>query len=140
MKKKAIWLIVIILALGAPSIFIYKYIARGIVRMRQVTTYANMQTIAEKIKYDLKEKTKEKAYELIRTVANGKDDWGHEFVFYCNDDPKDFHYILLSKGSDNKMDLANIVEYMNAGEVDVHGKAEKDIVFRDGKCITRAGK
>jgi hypothetical protein len=51
-----------------------------------------------------------------------------------------FSYLLVSCGSDGKLDVPNIDEYFNLGKVDVRGVTWHDIVFRDGRPVTNASK
>lgn len=115
-------------------------------RVRQVRTVADMQTIVAKIEAvrgqepsALKDSTRIR--QLISAVAEGKDAWGHKLIYQtkcaagggCS-------YALISLGSDGKPDLGQEQNYFTLAEQSIHGAPWRDIVFRDGHAITRAGK
>jgi hypothetical protein len=114
-------------------------------RIRQVRTVADMQTIAAKI-----EAVREKAPEslggssevlhLISRVAGGRDAWGRELLFISKPAGRGFSYVLVSMGSDGKSDVAQPQDYFSMPEQIIHGAPWKDIVFREGHAVTRAGK
>jgi hypothetical protein len=47
---------------------------------------------------------------------------------------------LVSKGSDGRLDVANVESYVDLPETQIHGDLAHDIVFRDGEAVTLAGK
>jgi hypothetical protein len=131
--KKAILLLVLLpcLACGAWE------------RAKQLRTYTNMQGIAGRIeelrlaKGDLSDA---KVTELIKSVAEGRDQWGHPFLYRSRVSAAGLSYVLVSFGSDGTSDVKDPDDYFAMPEEDIDGQAARDIVFRDGRPIANAGK
>ncbi len=104
-----------------------------------------MQTIVAKIE-EIRTQTPEflsdqaKMHDVISRIAGGRDAWRHEFLYLARSTSRGVSYVLVSLGSDGKLDVAQLKEYFNTPEQFIHGMPWKDIVFRDGHPITRAGK
>jgi hypothetical protein len=50
------------------------------------------------------------------------------------------HYVVVSYGRDGSADFRTEEEYFALEKTDIRGLPDRDIVFRDGRCITNAGK
>lgn len=114
------------------------------VRAKQVRTYADMQTIVAKIEqlrsFAPAPPKELQAQAILDSVAQGRDAWGHLFVFRSRPSKGGFSYILVSYGSDGKPDVPSLDEYFTIPESRVQGNGRKDIVFRDGMPVANAGK
>jgi hypothetical protein len=111
-------------------------------RALQVSTFAKMQTISAKIASGLKtgRRSPEEFRRIVSSVGGGKDSWGNEFLFDMRDTNKGFSYVLISRGSDGRLDLGSPSAYFDLQPCDIQGQYPRDIVFRDGIAITDAGK
>jgi hypothetical protein len=49
-------------------------------------------------------------------------------------------YILVSPGSDGILESEDDAYYLQLEQEDIRGVSTRDIVFRDGKAVTNAGK
>jgi hypothetical protein len=114
-------------------------------RRRQVRTVADMQTIAAKLEAlrgadptTLSDKVG--VEHIVSSVAGGKDAWGGRIVFLSRPGASQYDYVLVSPGSDGKLDLEDRGEYFSVPEAFIHDAAWRDIVFRNGRMITHAGK
>jgi hypothetical protein len=114
-------------------------------RIRQIRTVADMQTIIAKIE-QIRANDPEfptdsaKVRKVISSIAGGRDAWRHEFLYLARPTSRGVSYVLVSLGSDGKLDVAQLTAYFNTPEQVIHDMPWKDIVFRDGHPITRAGK
>jgi hypothetical protein len=114
-------------------------------RVRQIRTVADMQTIVAKIEAlrrqmpDLKDDSA-KVRGLILSISRGRDAWQHELLYFSQPAGSRFSYVLVSMGSDGKSDVADSQEYFAMAERIIHDEPWRDIVFRDGHPVTRAGK
>lgn len=114
-------------------------------RVRQARTFADMQTIAGDIEA-LREREPgslgdpARIQRLISARARGRDAWHHEYLFLTRDTATGLSYVLVSMGSDGKSDVADPREYFSMPEQVIHDQPWRDIVFRDGQPVTRAGK
>lgn len=114
-------------------------------RIRQMRTFADMQTIV----YQLEELRSRDAraladpvrvHDVLSRVAAGRDAWGTELIYYRKIAGKNISYVLVSLGSDRKPDAVNPEGYFSMSERIIHDEPWRDIVFRNGQPITRAGK
>jgi hypothetical protein len=64
--------------------------------------------------------------------------WGNPIAVYTRTRPES--YVLVSFGSDGRPDTTSTAEYFTTAERDIERQTARDIVFRDGKVITFAGK
>jgi hypothetical protein len=114
-------------------------------RVKQARTFADMQTLAGNIE-ELRRQTPDaprdtpRMRRLISGTAEGRDAWGHEYLFLAEPAQVGSSYVLISLGSDGKADVADPREYFRLPESVIHDEPWKDIVFRDGRAVTRAGK
>jgi hypothetical protein len=114
-------------------------------RIKQVRTVADMQTIVAKIEA-LRERAPSaisdtaQTRSLISSVAGGRDAWGNELLCFTKATATGVSYVLVSMGSDGKSDVADPQDYFTMPERTIHDEPWRDIVFRDGLTITRAGK
>lgn len=114
-------------------------------QVRQVRTYADMQTITAKLESlrardsALLTRASETA-PLIASVAAGKDAWGHDFFFAVRLLQGRVSYVLISYGADGQPDFKTDDEYFSAADRDVRHEPLSDIIFRDGRAVTFAGK
>lgn len=115
-----------------------------LVRMRQVRTFADLQTVCGKLS-NLQNKRggslpADEVAALISSVADGKDAWGNAFQYRALAAKQKSSYIVLSYGGDGQADIQDVGGYFFAPNKDVRGNAAADIVFRDGLPLTLAGK
>jgi hypothetical protein len=114
-------------------------------RIRQVRTFSDMQTITGEIEA-LRERepgalgNPSRIRRLISATGRGRDAWNHEYLFLTRTTRTGFSYVLVSMGSDGKSDVADRSDYFSMSDDIIHGRPWRDIVFRDGHPITRAGK
>lgn len=113
-------------------------------RARQVRTFADMQVLSKIISAKLKNKiySREQLQGIIDSVNGGKDAWGHPFLIEFRQDENSQYpsYVLISTGSDGCLDTKSISTYFDEQPKDVRGHYSEDLVFRDGRSITVAGK
>jgi hypothetical protein len=135
-----------IAAILAPLLCLLGLSCSKVDRIKQVRTFADMQTITSKIEV-LREQKPEAIGEptrvrsLILGTSHGRDAWQHEFLFYTEKARKGrLSYVLVSMGSDGRPDFADPREYFNLHESVIHDEPWRDIVFRDGQPLTRGGK
>jgi hypothetical protein len=113
--------------------------------MRQVRTVADMQTIVAGIEALRAQSLSERQLPIavrreVLSVAKGQDAWHHDLVYLIRRKGSEFSYVLVSMGSDGKMDMAGSDVYFTMPEHMARAEPWEDIVFRDGHMITRAGK
>jgi len=111
-------------------------------RSRQVQTFGDMQVMAEMIT-DLQRTGQPSAVQVrsaLRRVHDGRDAWGNEVSFFATAESGRHGYILVSPGSDGILESEDEAYYLQLEHEDIRGTAVRDIVFRDGKAVTNAGK
>ncbi len=74
---------------------------------------------------------------VMRPFEGGKDAWGSPYLFVARTDPE-FSFIVVSLGADRKLDVENVEVYFDLAPEDTAGQRDRDIVFRDGRAITRS--
>lgn len=114
-------------------------------RAHQLRTYADMQMICSRIDNTVQQRgdalRANDILDAVRSVYGGIDTWGNEYlVLFEKLGRIESRYLLVSRGSDGKLDIAHIEDYFDMEIVDIHGQYEKDIVFLNGEPLTRAGK
>jgi hypothetical protein len=111
-------------------------------RALQVRTFADMQVISRKITAHLQtgDRSREALEALVRSVNQGKDAWGNDFVLQIRDTDQGYSYLLISPGSDGRLDVASAAAYFDLERVDIRRQYANDLVFRDGVAVTMAGK
>jgi hypothetical protein len=114
-------------------------------RGKQVRSVGTMQAIVAKLE-DVRRLGPTGLYDrprmqaLIQSVERGRDGWGHELLYLVTAAQRGPSYVLVSLGSDGKLDVSDPVEYFNAPPSRIVDEPWRDIVFRDGKQVTLAGK
>jgi hypothetical protein len=114
-------------------------------RVRQVRTFTDMQTITGEIEA-LREREPgslgdpSRIRRLVSATAGGRDAWHHKYLFLTKPTRTGLSYVLVSRGSDGKSDVTDPSEYFALSERIIHDEPWRDIVFRDGQPVTRAGK
>lgn len=107
---------------------------------RQIPTFADLYSSADELQL-LVEKhgsvSDAEAYRIIRKRNSGLDSWGNPIVFRAKSSPQ-FSFLLLSLGSDGKLDVDDIESYFSHPREVIVGQFDRDIVFRDGKPVTIA--
>jgi len=111
-------------------------------RALQVRTFADMQVISKKITAHLEagDRSREALEAVVRSVNQGKDAWGNDFVLQIRDTDQSYSYLLISRGSDGRLDVASAAAYFDLQRVDIRRQYAEDLVFRDGVAVTVAGK
>lgn len=74
---------------------------------------------------------------IVRNIRAGRDAWGREYLIAVRQEPT-FEYLVVSLGSDGKLDVENINQYFTLKEQNILGDHPRDIVFRNGKPVTLA--
>ncbi|HET9225984.1 MAG TPA: hypothetical protein VFR31_04915 [Thermoanaerobaculia bacterium] len=114
------------------------------VRAKQIRTFADLQTICAKIE-QMRSQSPHVLEEpqiagVIASVANGRDAWGNPIKFSVRPSGEGLTYVLVSYGSDGKSAVDDFADYFDLPIRRIEGQAAADIVFRDGKPVTSAGK
>lgn len=78
--------------------------------------------------------------ELVRRVAGGRDAWGNSVLVGVRSTPAGLRYMLVSMGSDGRLDVDTLLRYFDEVPPSVRDDARSDIVFIDGKDVTHGGK
>lgn len=68
------------------------------------------------------------------------DPWGDKLVYVPIRDGNVEHYVVLSLGSDRKLDVPSPRAYIGSPSRSVAGKFDSDIVVVDGEYVRNAGK
>jgi hypothetical protein len=111
-------------------------------RSRQVQTFGDMQVMTKMIA-DLQRTGHPSVVQVrsaLRRVHDGRDAWGNEVSFFARAESGLHGYILVSPGSDGKFESEDESYYLRLEQEDIRGISARDIVFRDGKAVTNAGK
>lgn len=108
---------------------------------RQLRTFADLQLISRVIEIETAEGqrvTHETIESAIRTVLNqdGRDVWGNEIRYLVREQD----WVLISPGADGELDFESNDTYFAMSPEDIRGQPSRDIVFRNGRYITYAGK
>lgn len=112
-------------------------------RAKQLRTYTNMQAIVGRIEEALAtagEISDKQIAEMLRSEANGRDEWGRSFIYDSRRGPDGFSYIVASLGRDGRLDVARIEEYYTSALEYIDEKPDRDIVFVNGRPLKNAGK
>jgi len=83
--------------------------------------------------------TDAEAATIIDVVQGGRDRWNHKFIYSSRQVGGSFSYVLISPGSDGRLEFPDLA-YFTMPETVTHDDPARDIVFRDGQRITLAGK
>ena len=110
---------------------------------KQIRTYTQMNVISQRIQSENKgaaPKTVERQliHKTISHQNGGRDAWGSDFVYLWDEEGS---FILISKGSDKSLD-ANYEEQhsFTFNTVRIQGQYDHDIIFKDHRPLTLAGK
>lgn len=125
------------------AIFCIRFIPNFLVRGKQLATWVNMKSSSAYIdEYIEKKGAIEKGEEekLFNELSYKIDEWNNKLILLCKWDNGNFHYVLISKGSNGKLDLENMNDYFILPSIAIHDMPAHDIVIRDGNYITDAGK
>jgi hypothetical protein len=114
-------------------------------RMRQKRTFIDMQLITQRIEMLRRDSPGSlgnpiKMRALIGSIAHGRDAWGRSFLFFTRGAKGGPSYVLVSTGSDGRRDVGDESSYFTMPERIIHDEPWRDIVFRDGRAVTLAGK
>ncbi len=112
-------------------------------RARQLRTFVDMQIISRQAEMTMREHGKLDEAGLTQAVhsaGDGRDAWGNNFILLLDVESDDLRYLLVSRGSDSVLDVANAAEYFEMQEVSIKGNYKRDIVFLNGVPLTIAGK
>jgi hypothetical protein len=107
---------------------------------KQFKTFFRMETVQGRLNRAAATKhallTESEALAIIRSDNNGVDEWGNELIY----DHSGAHTLLISKGSDGRLDVPDVRRYYSLAEADIREEPAHDIVWRDGLPITLVGK
>ncbi len=113
-------------------------------RARQVRTFANLRLASELIEREVeleRAASPEARIEgIVRSINKGRDSWGSPILVAVAPRSGRFSYLLVSKGADRRLDVARVRDYFAMPQVAIHGAYDADIIFRDGRPVTLAGK
>ncbi len=111
-------------------------------RGRQVRTFADMRIIAAKLDAAIRTgvPTRAELLAVVQSVNHGRDAWGRDYLFELRATSLGTEYVLISRGSDGKLDFSDVSDYFTLAEGDVSYHFARDIVFRNGTAVTGAGK
>ncbi|MCD4748226.1 MAG: hypothetical protein K8R59_02530 [Thermoanaerobaculales bacterium] len=77
---------------------------------------------------------------IVKSIGSGLDAWGHDIRILNPSNDQGAGYIVVSPGRDGEFDFTNTDRYFTLPRVDIRGLLDRDIVYRDGRCVTNAGK
>jgi hypothetical protein len=77
---------------------------------------------------------------IFREVPSGGDAWGSPFLWRTRAESGEISYVLISCGSDHTLDLGDLDAYFKLRETKINLDTGRDIVYRDGRPVTDAGK
>lgn len=113
-------------------------------RVKQIRTFTDMTGITSRLE-DAKAQhqgrlTDVEATRLINLVQSGRDRWNYKFIYSSRQVGGSFSYVLISPGSDGRLESQDLEVYFAMAETEIHDDPARDIVFRDGNPVTLAGK
>jgi hypothetical protein len=112
-------------------------------RAKQLRTYANMQAIVGRIEEARAtggEISDKQIAEILRSKANGRDEWGRLLIYGSRRGSDGFSYIVASLGRDGRLDVPKLENYYTSTLEYIDGKPDRDIVFVNGSPLKNAGK
>lgn len=112
-------------------------------RARQLRTFVDMEFISRHVEMMVREHGKLDEADLtqaIHSVGDGRDAWGNEFILLLDVESDDLRYLLISRGSDGFLDVADVGEYFEMQKANIKEDYKRDIVFLNGVPLTNAGK
>lgn len=110
--------------------------------LQQVKTFANLRIVSEQIERQKRDGriSRQSILDAVNRVNGGKDAWGTPILIEIRQERERTRYLLVSRGGDRKLDVATVGDYWEAPETSVQGRRAADIVIRDGRPVTDAGK
>ncbi|MBN2564706.1 MAG: hypothetical protein JXB46_03255, partial [Candidatus Eisenbacteria bacterium] len=113
-------------------------------RLKQIDSFTRVAAIAKKLDNRRVESDRPLADSeidrIIMSVGSGLDGWGHKIHILKTADDHSERYVVMSPGRDGKLDFPDTEQYFTLPRVDIRGLFNRDILFRDGRCVTNAGK
>ena len=112
-------------------------------RAKQLRTYTNMQAIVgriEEARATAGAISDEQIAEMLRSEANGRDEWGRLLIYDSRRGSNGFSYIVASLGRDGRLDVPKIEDYYTSTLEYIDEKFDRDIVFVNGRPLKNAGK
>ena len=137
MRSALRWIVVVIIVaiVAAGSFAVWHAVQRS----RQVQSYVLLEMMGHAIeRVPARERTAETLYRAVGGVYGGRDAWGNPVAVHTKSQPES--YVLVSFGSDGRPDTTSTAAYFGMVESDIRRQTAHDIVLRDGKAITFAGK
>lgn len=113
-------------------------------RRKQIDSYSRVSTIARLLENRRAQSSgilsESDVNAAVTSIGNGLDAWGHEIRVFSESDGKASTFVVVSPGRDGKLEFEDPEPYFASSRVDIRGLLDRDIVFRDGQCVTNAGK
>lgn len=127
---------------AALSVAAFAWIRPLVQRSKQIQTYAVLQSMGHEVeRLPQKERSRENIERVISKKIRGRDAWGNAVQVYVVTGSRGMiSYVLVSTGSDGRGDVTSTNEYFRMIPTDIRRQTERDIVYRDGRMITFAGK
>jgi len=112
-------------------------------RTRQIRSFETIKLVCQRLE-ELRVKSggtvpEQEFSAAVRSIRNGQDEWGQPVLFSIRTAPA-FSYVVVSTGSDRRLDVNSMGDFFSMAKVDIRGSTKRDIVFRDGEAITNASK
>jgi hypothetical protein len=125
--------------IGVAIAYVRQMMNRGF----QINTSVRMIAICDAIERDTRRldaaTASARAQKIVLEHYGGLDAWHRPLLFVSRLEQGRFSYILVSVGSDGKIDRP-AEQYFSLSRSDIRGLAERDIVFRNGQWVTNAMK
>ena len=113
-------------------------------RQKQIDTYSRVGLISKMLENARAESDESLSEEEIDRItvqtSAGLDAWGHRIRVLKDENEYPQRYAVVSSGRDGNFDFSHDEQYFTLQKVDIRGRFDMDIVFRDGRCVTNAGK
>ena len=113
-------------------------------RRKQLDSFSRVKTIAtllERAHEDSEQAiTEEDISQITKSIGGGLDAWGRRIRVIRSPSKPSGDHVVLSLGRDGRFDFSSEAEYFTMQRVDIRGHLDRDIVFREGRCVTNAGK
>lgn len=114
--------------------------------VKQVRTTAGLQAITARIEdrqlRPLADEMEAVVTSAIAADSDGRDAWGHPYLWEIRLDHNRIEYVVLSTGSDGRLDVPTLDDYFSRSGLEVLRASEhdRDIVFRNGQAVVTGGK
>ncbi|RLE34725.1 MAG: hypothetical protein DRJ61_04585 [Acidobacteria bacterium] len=113
-------------------------------RQKQIDTFSDVYAIGKRIENKIAESGDElsdgEIADIVMSVRDGLDAWGNDIRVFRATNDQSARYIVVSPGRDGVLDFPDTSQYSVMAKVDIRGLFDRDIVFRDGNCVTNSGK